>query len=464
MQPDISPSLALQGSQSLPHSPGGVRINELTKKGRLSALTLAEMKIIRNEAAKVPLAKLDCSGRVITKGAPNAGARVGKWRVTLGKRFTGKGKERKFFETEGTAKDWIVEYLAEKKQYAKGALSSDIRTEAAECMRRLLPFSATLTEAVEYFIKHARPAGGTKRFREVAQEFIDSRIAANRRPSTLANYRSFASVANEAWADVFVHEIKLAAIEEWISEGEWEPRTRRNHLASMTAILSFALNRGYCQDNPASKIDRPQLEEKPVEVLSPSETHIFMLACQQFDPELVPGAAIGFFAGLRAAEFCALDWSEIDLEERHIEVTAAKAKTRQRRIVTISDNLYAWLKPYEQRKGPVLARTDDPSRCISSDILTDRRASILSQLAKYRKLLLLPPVLTSWPNNGMRHSFGSYYYAKTQNVDATAAQMGNSASIVFSHYRAVVKPKTADEYWGIVPGDEAKNVVSMFAA
>jgi integrase len=476
MQTDIGTSDSLSCSTEITHSheaakkakegtasrSGGAK--EAKEGGTSSPLSPSELRQIRAEASKVALAKLDSEGRVISKENGNAGARVAEWRVTLGKRITGKGKERKFFETEGAAKDWIVRYLMEKRQYAKGSLSADIRTEAAECVRRLMPFNATLTEAVDYFIKHARPGGGRKKFREVAEEFIASRIAANRRASTLANYRSFVNVANEQWGDALVHEIKLAGIEEWISEGEWEPRTRRNHLASMTAVLGFALNRGYCIDNPAKKIDRPQLEDKPVEILTPSETRIFLRACEQFSPDLVAGAAIGFFAGLRASELCTLDWSEIDLEERHIEVTAAKAKTRQRRIVTISDNLLAWLKPIVQKSGPVLARVDDATRCITSDILTDRRASVLSQLAEYRQEKKLAPVLTRWPNNGMRHSFGSYYYAKTQNADQTAAEMGNSASVVFGHYRAVVKPKVAEEYWKIVPAGEAKNVVSIAAA
>jgi hypothetical protein len=132
--------------------------------------------------------------------------------------------------------------------------------------------------------------------------------------------------------------------------------------------------------------------------------------------------------------------------------------------VTISDNLFAWLKPLEKKSGPVLARMDDPSRPITSDILTDRRAAVLSALAEYRKERELPPVLNRWPNNGMRHSFGSYYYAQTKDADKTAFEMGNSAAIVFAHYRAVVKPKAADEYWNIVPVGEATNVLPMVAA
>jgi hypothetical protein len=41
--------------------------------------------------------------------------------------------------------------------------------------------------------------------------------------------------------------------------------------------------------------------------------------------------------------------------------------------------------------------------------------------------------------------FGSYYYSKTKDADGTASEMGNSAQMVFAHYRAVVKPEATKE-------------------
>ena len=54
-----------------------------------------------------------------------------------------------------------------------------------------------------------------------------------------------------------------------------------------------------------------------------------------------------------------------------------------------------------------------------------------------------------WPQNAMRHSFGSYFYAKTKNENLTAAEMGNSPAMVFRHYRALVRSEEVEKYWGI---------------
>ncbi|MBU6400831.1 MAG: hypothetical protein KGS61_10965 [Verrucomicrobia bacterium] len=63
-------------------------------------------------------------------------------------------------------------------------------------------------------------------------------------------------------------------------------------------------------------------------------------------PEMVPWLVIGAFAGLRSAELQRLDWSEVNLAERHIEIKASKSKTAARWLAPITDNLARWLAPY----------------------------------------------------------------------------------------------------------------------
>ena len=67
-----------------------------------------------------------------------------------------------------------------------------------------------------------------------------------------------------------------------------------------------------------------------------------------------------------------------------------------------------------------------------------------------------------WPQNGLRHSFGSYRLAVLQDANKTALEMGNSPAMVFRHYRELVKPKAAKLYWSITPSAPA-NVVALSA-
>ena len=70
--------------------------------------------------------------------------------------------------------------------------------------------------------------------------------------------------------------------------------------------------------------------------------------------------------------------------------------------------------------------------------------------------------LTAWPQNAMRHSFGSYRLAACADAARVSLEMGNSPAMVFAHYRELVKPKDAAKYWNLHPS-HAKNVVSLAA-
>jgi hypothetical protein len=191
------------------------------------------------------------------------------------------------------------------------------------------------------------------------------------------------------------------------------------------------MEREYCPANPPARIQRPILDDNAPGILTPVQAEALLQTAKECLPEMVAPVAIGLFAGLRRSELCALDWSEIDLAAAHIEVKGIKAKTRQRRLVTISDNLAEWLRPYSQGSGPV---------AFNVDLFGEK----LRHLVQGRPKTNYDPgrlaIIAEWPHNALRHSFGSYLFAKCENENLTAAEMGNSPAMVFKHYRALVIP------------------------
>lgn len=61
--------------------------------------------------------------------------------------------------------------------------------------------------------------------------------------------------------------------------------------------------------------------------------------------------ALQELAGLRLEEALRLDWREVFGVPGHIEVTSAKSKSRQRRLVEMCPALKQWLAPYRGMKG-----------------------------------------------------------------------------------------------------------------
>jgi hypothetical protein len=69
----------------------------------------------------------------------------------------------------------------------------------------------------------------------------------------------------------------------------------------------------------------------------------------------------------------------------------------------------------------------------------------------------------SWKHNGLRHSFISYRVAEIKNVAQVALEAGNSPQIIFSNYRALVRPADAQKWFSIVPNG-TENIIQLPAA
>jgi len=56
-----------------------------------------------------------------------------------------------------------------------------------------------------------------------------------------------------------------------------------------------------------------------------------------------------------------------------------------------------------------------------------------------------------WPSNVTRHSFVSYHLAHFGSAAKTALEAGHSEAMLFAHYRELVTPEAAAEFWAIRP-------------
>jgi len=359
------------------------------------------------------------------------------WVVSLGRKYTGGFRQRRYFSSRKEAKAFVAQ--SEEARYRMGCeafvLPMSLRAEAMACSQRLKPLRATLTQAVEFFIRNMPRAKSAKSIEELKGEFLKSRKAMNCRPRTIVQYESYLRVICTDFGKLDVTKILRQDIEDWLEESEWSPRTRKNYIVTLTTILNFAVAKGYRADNPAASIDRPILDDRPVGILTVEQARGLLRVAQEFDPEMIQALAIGLFAGLRRSELFALDWSEIDHEHRTIEVKGIKAKTRQRRRVSVADNLIAWLNPHRKTSGAI-----SPERNI--DVFSQR----LHELA-------VKAEITGWPHNAMRHSFGSYFLGRTKDENLTASEMGNSPEVIIKHYRALVRDADVARYWAVVPGN-----------
>jgi integrase len=162
---------------------------------------------------------------------------------------------------------------------------------------------------------------------------------------------------------------------------------------------------------------------------------------READDEIRPMITIGGLAGLRTAELLRLDWVDLWRVAGHIEITAGKAKTRQRRLVEICPALTGWLEPF---------RTDTSGKVWAGAEKTFQdRLNALCASAKCEHKG--KSVAVKRKTNGLRHAFCTYHLALNSNDNLTALQAGNSPEIIHAHYKGLATKAEAEKWFNVKP-------------
>jgi integrase len=220
-------------------------------------------------------------------------------------------------------------------------------------------------------------------------------------------------------------------IDTWLRSLNVALCTRNSMLRCIKIFFTFARSRNYLPEERNTAAENLKITKVVTDDMTIFDPETMAKLLHNAPPDLIPILAIGAFSGIRMAELDRLDWSAVDLERRIIELRAGQAKTGSRRVIPVTDNLAAWLEPLE-RKGMVVPSVKAHHRAVAA------HAAALK---------------IEWPRNVLRHSFISYRIAIVQSADQVALEAGNSATIIFKHYRELTTESEADKWFGILPKD-----------
>lgn len=316
-----------------------------------------------------------------------------------------------------------------------------------------LPQGATLKEAVDFFRKRHSTSLEKRTVRQVADELI----AAKRAAKLSEVYLWDLEVRLKRFSNAFqmdIGNVSGTMLQTWLDNMEGSGRTKRNYLAVVAALFRFAIRRKYLPKDAMDEIEVVQQAKEDngeIEIFSPAELQELLTAVR---PDVVPWLAIAGFAGLRSAELQRLDWQEVNLKERHIEIKASKAKTAARRLAPIPDNLAAWLEPHAKESGKVTgldAWWEEIPKIVEA--VNERR----KQQAEKAGKTFNDEQQFSWKHNALRHSFISYRLAAIKNTAEVALEAGNSPQMIFKHYRQLVTEAEAKKWFAIVPEKKKKH-------
>jgi integrase len=321
-------------------------------------------------------------------------------------------------------------------------------TEYVEAIK-LLPPGTSLREAVANFARRTNTVRESRTVPQLVVEYIAAKVKAGRSEAHLRDIRLRLTRFGGQF-QMSVGDITGKLLQAWLDGMTVSNRTKINELRLVSGLLNFAVRRKYAPVDLLEElkaVERPESKSSPALIFTPAELRELFGSAPA---SLIPWLIFGGFCGLRSSEIMRLDWRDVNLQRRFVEVCAGNAKTKQRRLVPLCEAAVAWLQPMAKNGGHIAVRSGDHG------VYYDLTAAV-----NHARKGAGVKVKWKWKRNGLRHSFCSYRLALTQDAAKTSLEAGNTPQMIFRHYRELTSEDTAKEWFGIFPPMAADNVVPL---
>ena len=333
-----------------------------------------------------------------------------------------------------------------KEQAAKNPLlladiNASTRHEILHAVEKLKDYRATITEAVDFFLKHARPAKADATIGEIMDQFKSVKTKAGLSKKYLTtSWDSFFVPFRDAFKNCVITEVTSDAAEKYVyGHKKWNSTTRGTVIRHLNVLFNFAIERGYAALNPFSTVQTPKraVSNSKDKVMAVEQViKLLQYAYQNGYKGECAALVLVFFCGVRMDEVTSVKWEDCKLDEDVPVVVLDETKANRRRVNAIPKNALAWL--IELRgKGK---------------IPPENYAGRMRYLRKKSN--------SGYMQNSARISFASYHVAMYEDPPKTSLLLGHqSPALLWNTYRALVTKAEAERFWKITPdytGEEIK--------
>jgi integrase len=262
---------------------------------------------------------------------------------------------------------------------------------------------------------------------EVIGLCVEAKTVANRRPVYVKELRRSLRKFSQGRETIGIASISPSDIEAYFKDSKFSIRTRETQMSRLGALFSWAERRGLIQFNPVRRLDRIVIDHPPPRILTPEEADRLLMFAENRQPKLFGYIVLGLFAGVRPDELAKLEWSAVDIERALLAVDSAASKTRMRRVVPLHPKAVQWIRRVKNRAGPVVS-------C--------NRPHQLQRLAMWMGW-------EEWPKDVLRKTCASYLLALHQDAGKVSMWMGHTQTVLYRHYRELVRPEDCAAFWSI---------------
>lgn len=201
------------------------------------------------------------------------------------------------------------------------------------------------------------------------------------------------------------------------------------------AFFAWAFRKNYIAANPCESDLLPKKKRDKyhsARIFSPEEVAKWFAYALEH-PELLAYVTLCTFCGIRPTECDQVTWEDVHWESAEVDVRFPK--TGPPRTVHMHPTALAWLKLAKELGSP-----------IGAEFAPNKGAKVRKMKPIVRHM--------GWdelPNDIQRHSFGSYHVELYRSHEKTATEMGNSAQIIKTNYKAPVTKANVKKFWATTP-------------
>lgn len=373
----------------------------------------------------------------------NNGKKV--WILELG--YIDGKRKRQYFEKRTEAQAALADLKTQKRKAGDYwiSLKSDEKLTAAEIIMKAKASGLSLSDIWDQHVK-----GGGKQIvlvpiSKAVEETVRIKNLEMCRPRYVDGLKGYLKMFSSGRDSMPIAQITSKDVEDWFAGRKESPAVRNANLGRLSAMFAVAVKNGWCATNPCDNVYKPKVERKAAEIFTVRQAARALLWTAKCRPRMLGYLALSMFVGVRPEELEKIGWESIKESggKSVVVVSAEASKVRQRRISSMEVAAKRWL---------------DLAKSIGSAIPvpTSTRKRYIHDLREALRM-------DHWTQDILRHTAASYLLAKRKDAASVALELGNSATILLRHYRALVSDQEAERFWNLIPNPKTIAHISKIA-
>ena len=289
-----------------------------------------------------------------------------------------------------------------------------------------IPKEVSLNQIVHFYLHH-KPQE-EKSVKEAYDHYLAEKERVGLSNNTTREIKSIMKPLVKGYSYKLTSSIQEVDLTKFIQRGKVAPQTQNNRQKVYHKFFNFCLKQDWISENPLRKYEKIKIVHDTVRVFTPKEAKTVIETVAYKDHEaLLPYITLMMFSGLRSCEASKLSWDKIRFDENTvgINIDAKIAKTSSRRHITVQKNAAKLL-----------------NYCNDNNLTVPYPKNFRKRFDKLKAATGI-----EWSSNILRHTFGTYRYALSENAEATSKEMGNSPTVLKKYYDGLATKREAEKFF-----------------